>query len=179
VETSQSGYMLRQIHMSVDGLRQMSTDELTARLNLVQEAIRTGNVTIVLGPNTLRDVTNLSGGALPSLDATIDILCKEEGISTAERQTLSHDDIIDYCTRNKDARQNLDERLKQLLSTRRHSRALGSLTNLVWHRIYTFDISNALEVAYARNQARSQAPRVFQLSDPSLLTSMLPMRSRL
>lgn len=144
----------------------MSTDQSTGRLNLVQEAIRGGNVTLVLGPNTARGTFNLAGDLIPSLDAMVQVLCSEERISPDEQRSLSHDDVVDYCTRNENARQKLDDRLKQAFGARRPAPSVHVLTTLVWHKIYTFDISDALEVAYRRNHGRSQAPRVVRLSDP-------------
>jgi hypothetical protein len=162
----------KQLHSSVsrmwhlDGFRQMSADELTARLNLVQEAIRTGNATIVLGPNTAHNGINLSGTGIPSIDAVIDHMCRTESISIANTSNISHDDVVDYCTRTETVRLNLEQDLKDLFAVKQPSQALSALTGLVWHRIYTFDISNALEVAYARNHARSQTPRSFYFPIP-------------
>jgi hypothetical protein len=120
----------------------------------------------VLGPNTAREAVNRLGNPVPSIDSIIDLICKVQGITADCRRNLINDDIIDYCTRNEHARGDLIKTLSEGLEVRNPSRALEALTGLVWHRIYSLDMSNALEQAYRRNHARSQTPRIFLLSDP-------------
>jgi hypothetical protein len=140
--------------------------DLKILLNRLQDQIKTGQVVIVLGPNTGLEARTLTGAPVLSQAAFVEVLRREFGITNDDSETSSLDDILDYCM----SVSNGDERLADLIKVHFTCRYSGSLhriiPNFVWHRIYSFDISNALELAYRQNHHRNQSLVKWILGDP-------------
>jgi hypothetical protein len=140
--------------------------ELTTLLNRLQDQIKTGQVVLVLGPNTGSDARTASGTHVLSQSQFVDAVRREFALSSEDGEASSLDEILDYCL----SVANGEERLANLIRVHFTCRVPGSLhrivPNFVWHRIYSFDISDALELAYRQNLHRSQSSVKWVLGDP-------------
>ena len=143
-----------------------SATDLTTLLNRLQDQIKTGQVVLVLGPNTGSDARTVSGTPVLSQSQFVDAVRREFALTDEDGEALTLDQILDYCLSIPDGK----EQLVTLIRAGFICRVPGSLhrivPNFVWHRIYSFDISDALELAYRQNLHRSQSLIRWVLGDP-------------
>lgn len=143
----------------------MTNQTLQNELDRLQKQIQTGTVVLVLGPNTRERALNLQKQQCPS----------QNEIHTALLQHLperlkntkpSRADIVSFLNADPEGQQQLHQLLTNLLRVTEPGNDHIYLTTLVWKRIYTFDLSDSLELAYHRNAESSQTPAPHCLQDP-------------
>lgn len=123
-------------------------------LNLVAQYISTGNSILVLGPNFSAGSTAISNQPIPSFyDFLNTFLCK---LGHDPAQFSSQNEIIEYITHNSEIRRLLVGAVRENFGAKTPRREVAFLSNFVWRRIYSFCISDVVDVAYRRGSDGGQ-----------------------
>lgn len=122
----------------------------------IQESIKSGNVVLVLGPNTRINSTNKLGEETPSYDEFFAICNNDPNIFSSKLDDLEHDDIVDLAIVDPNGKVKYLDALEKNYSIHRASASIRFVPRFVWRRIYTFDLSDNLEVAYRSDLNRQQ-----------------------
>lgn len=146
------------------------SDELQERIrehfSKIQESIRTGNVVLILGPNTRSGSTNKLGKKTPNHKEFFSLCNSELEFHPSDIEEIEHDDIVDLAIVDDVKRRRYFSMLEESFLIRRTSNSVKFIPQFVWHRIYTFDLSNNLEVAYRQDSYRRQGLTATTVDQP-------------
>lgn len=127
-----------------------------ADLKLVEDYISSGTSSLVLGPNFSSGSTSISGAQIPDFYNFSAELCKRSGVSLDE--FASEKEAIDYLSRTPAKSNEIRAYMRQCFSVRVPRSDISILPRLVWRRLYSYDLSDAIDMAY-RRQTSSQTVR--------------------
>src|SRR4051794_5062115 len=112
----------------------MGTDiDLTTLLNRLQDQIKTGQVVLVLGPNTGCTARTVAGGQVLSHAQFIDAVRREFALASEESETALLDEVLDYCLSVEGGSERLSKLVKDHFTCRVPGPSHRVVPNFVWH----------------------------------------------
>jgi tetratricopeptide (TPR) repeat protein len=126
--------------------------------DLVANYVLSGNSVLVLGPNLPHTCPAISGGHLPDHYAFLKECCAHFGLDAAN--FASDQEIVDYLTRSKANETSTRDYVRMRFRAKRATKSIAAIPHFVWRRIYSYSLSDAVELAYQHAAGATQKPIV-------------------
>lgn len=123
-------------------------------LDLVANYVASGTTVLVLGPNFCCGDRTVSDEIVPDFFVFARECCKHFGLDAEDFS--SDQEIVDYLTKNRENERRIRLFMRERFGVKRPHKNASILSDLVWRRIYSFDLSDGVEVAYRMNHNRKQ-----------------------
>ena len=123
--------------------------------DLIANYVSSGTTVLILGPNFCCGSTTASGGCVPNFFSFTRECCNKFDLEV--KDFSSEQEIVDYLTRNHESTRLLRLFMRECFGVKRPPKNALILPRLVWRRIYSFDLSDGVEVAYRMNHDREQS----------------------
>ena len=126
-------------------------------LRLVENYVSSGTVVLLLGPNFCSQSRAIADGYISDFFGFPAECCNAFGLNPHD--FYSDDEIIDYLTSTPTRERRLRLFMRERFGVKRPLDKVTILPSFVWRKIYSFDISDGVEVAYRMNHRRMQRLR--------------------
>ena len=133
-------------------------------LREVEGRIRSGSCNLIIGEMAAVTCKNLNNTLVPTIEQAIDEFAKGKQVSLADFATQS--EAIEYFNRNPLIISEFSDFCRTTFTVRQFPPYYSILGNLSWERVFSFDVTNFIDLLFRRPTAAGQQPRFFFPSQP-------------
>ncbi len=133
-------------------------------IKTVVRFIESGEAALLLGPDISLGSLNVNGNRRIGWEDVLHEYTKAKGLDKIDISDKS--ELIDYITQDPASKHKFQDFLKLEFGIRTPAEHLRIINRFVWRRIYTFDMSDALDVVYRQNRCAGQRLTIIEPNTP-------------